>query len=82
MKVMRSIPTAKIRSTKVAQAVSHERVTLYHIPVVFFLDNGQKSVKFSFILLRTYLGVEILRMTMFHQQTNGLVERYKETLVC
>lgn len=78
-KLTRAIATAKMTVTHVSNVFFDYWVAPYSIPTYVLTYSSAQSVSKFFTTICTYFGNKHLTTTVYHQQTNGLVERYDRT---
>lgn len=78
-KWMEAIPLPNTKASTVAAAFINECVSRYGCPLEIVSDNGTAfDGKFASVLHR--LGIQSIRISPYHPQANGLVERCIQTL--
>lgn len=77
----RAAPTSKPSSTHMVDILIDSYIVLFGIPVFVLTDNGPHYVSKLFAMLFADLGVKHLTTTAYHQQNNGLAERFNRAIV-
>lgn len=75
-----AIPIEDIKATTVAQALIKEWISRFGIPARITSDQGKQFEAELFRELNQILGIEHLRTTSYHPQSNGMIERWHRTL--
>lgn len=79
-KLTKCIALRVITAISVSSAVIEHWVACYGPPDKILSDQGPQFMSSFFITVMKVLGVETIRTTAYHPQTNGQVERYNRTL--
>ena len=74
-----AIPLRSISAEIVATTLVHEWFSRYGIPQRIITDRGSQFESSLFNTLSSRLGINHLRTTSYHPQTNGLIERFHRT---
>lgn len=80
-KVTRAVPMRSTKTAAVAEAFLQNWVYAYGIPKYILTDNGPQFTSKLFEYVSVVLGIDHLRTTAYHPETNGQSERYNRTLV-
>lgn len=75
-----AFPIADITADTVARVFYEGWITRYGCPIRITTDQGRQFESSLFRELLRYLGVQRIRTTPYHPQSNGLVERFHRTL--
>jgi len=78
-KLTKCVASWRITATSVASAIINAWVSAYGPPDRILSDQGPQSMSNFFIAVMKVLGIETVRTTAYHPQTNGQVERYHRT---
>jgi len=70
----------RITAMSVASAIIDAWVSAYGLPDRILSDRGLQFMSNFFIAVTITLGIETVRTTAYHPQTNGQVERYNRTM--
>lgn len=75
-----AIPLEDMTATTVAQALINDWISMFGVPLRITTDQGRQFESMLFTELNNVLGVQHLRTTTYHPQSNGLIERFHRTL--
>lgn len=77
---MEAVPLPNITAETVAKNFIFTWISRFGVPVRVTTDQGRQFESDLFNQLNIMLGIEHLRTTPYHPQSNGLVERFHRTL--
>jgi len=79
-KLTKCVALRRITAMSVASAIIDVWVSVYGPPDRILSDQGPQVMSNFFIAVMKMLGIETVRTTAYHLQTNGQVERYNRTM--
>jgi len=79
-KLTKCVALRRITAMSVASAIIDAWVSAYGPPDRILSDQGPQFMSNFFIAVIKILGIETVRTTAYHPQTNGQVERYNRTM--
>jgi len=79
-KLTKCVALQRISAMSVASAIIDAWVSAYGPPGRILSDQGPQFMLNSFIAVMKMLGIETVRTTAYHPQTDGQVERYNRTM--
>jgi len=79
-KLTKCVPLRRITAMSVASAIIDACVSSYGPPDRILSDQGPQFMSSFFMAVMKMLGIETVRTTAYHPQTNGQVERYNRTM--
>jgi len=79
-KLTKCVALRRITATSLASAIIDACVSAYGPPDRILSDQGPQFMSNFFIAVMKMLGIETVRTTAYHHQTNGQVERYNRTM--
>jgi len=79
-KLTKGVALRRITAMSVASAIIDAWVSAYGPPDRIISDRGPQVMSNFFIAVVKMLGIETVRTTAYHPQTNGEVERYNRTM--
>jgi len=79
-KLTKCVALRRITAMSVASAIIDAWVSAYGPPDRILSDQGPQFMSNVFIAVMKMLGIETVRTTAYHPQTNGQVERYNRTM--
>jgi len=79
-KLTRCVALRRTTSMSVASAIMDAWLSAYGPPDRILSDQGPQFMSNFFIAVMKTLGIETVRTTAYHPQTNGQVERYNRTM--
>jgi len=79
-KLTKCVALRRITAMSVASAIIDAWVSAYGPPDRILSDQGPQFMSNFFIAVMKMLGIETVRTTAYHPQTNGQVERYNRTM--
>jgi len=79
-KLTKCVTLWRITAMSVASAIIDAWVSAYGPPDRILPDQGPQFMSNFFIAVIKFLGIETVRTTAYHPQTNGQVERYNRTM--
>jgi len=79
-KLTKCVALRRITAMSVASAIIDAWVSAYGSPDRILSDQGPQFMSDFFISVMEMLGIETVRTTAYHPQTNGQVERYNRTM--
>lgn len=75
-----AVPVKDITAETVATAIINTWVARFGVPAKITTDQGRQFESHLFRQLNDRLGIQHLRTTAFHPQSNGLIERFHRVL--
>lgn len=75
-----AIPVFDITASTVAKVIYECWISRFGVPVKLSSDQGAQFESDLFSKLMKFLGIDKLRTTPFHPQSNGIIERWHRTL--
>jgi len=79
-KLIKCVALRRITAMSMASAIIDAWVSAYGSPDRILSDQGPQFMSNFFIAVMKMLGIETVRTTAYHPQTNGQVERYNRTM--